>query len=694
MDRCRFEPNERIQTVMTKLLETRKQSDVVLRPHVKNDAQYVDRHFWAEKEVVNLKEIFPEAKFGDSCFVMFNISSTSPTEANIKITTDTEVFYDGKKVFPSENEDLIYKNDEDGFEYVHIPVKLGPQMKRVDIKCTAKQDDFSFRYLLSSKVYPFMWAKDYLGHILRTIPCDTHIHEDGIMISELFKGEKQPDELKSVFPPRINPTNKKDFYEVCENENAYVGYAYTTVIKDCETEIINNSPIAVFVNCNCVAKANACGSICLNLKSSDEVLIKSIKSEKEWGFECSDDAFSSEKIVSDRKIGDKWLMIAGFGKAPNLELAYGPELNLKFEGIYRNEFGDRLFWRLQDGSYVRPELDSFFFAQWYYAVMLGHWGIKKTYEYTGIKEWQKYYVDSILTMGKWFEYMQYDYEKLHIVTPFLQRSLRLDHMDPIGIMGMNMCDVYLMTSESALLNTISRLKDEFYKNVPRMEDGIINRINTMWSDDLFMAVPFLTRLAKVFDDESFFDDAYCQLKSYYDKMFIEEEKLFSHIFWVDEYEMSNVPWGRGNGWAAMAMCEYLDNSPKDNKNRDSVIEMLRNFMSGIISHQGKNGLWHQVLNQESTYEETSCTAMFLYSILRCVALGIFTKEEIREVADKAYIGLCNKAIDEEGNISGVCMGSGCSKDWKNYAGLRTVKNDDHGTGIVLTALCEYAKCYC
>lgn len=103
-----------------------------------------------------------------------------------------------------------------------------------------------------------------------------------------------------------------------------------------------------------------------------------------------------------------------------------------------------------------------------------------------------------------------------------------------------------------------------------------------------------------------------------------------------------------------------------------------------------SGMWHQVLNRFDTYEETSCTAMFLYSMIRGVKLGILSKEKTAPVIRKAYQALCNQAIDEQGNIRGVCKGSGFSKDWRDYAKLGTVKNDDHGTGIALAAISEYA----
>ena len=48
-------------------------------------------------------------------------------------------------------------------------------------------------------------------------------------------------------------------------------------------------------------------------------------------------------------------------------------------------------------------------------------------------------------------------------------------------------------------------------------------------------------------------------------------------------------------------------------------------------------------------------------------------------------------LDENGNLYDVCRGSWCSMEAKYYIQLGTVDNDDHGTGIILSALYEIEK---
>ena len=682
---------EKIQIVLERLFETRGKAETILIPFIKNTSRYVGKGLWYEKEIVDLNQVFPMANDGDVSGISFNLSTKEESALCIKTLDSAKVYFDGKLIYPIDRDDLIFNTDKDGYRYVHIPITVDNTFKRADILCERKKGCFSVRYVVSSKVYPFMWAKDYLNHVRITVPMDEYKGEEGIAILDLSVNGEYNNNKTYIFPKKTTYNANKNFAKIVDNPKTYVGYAYSEAKSEGKLHIVNHSPIKVIIDGECVYKSEKIGEFDLFLHENDTILIKSVKQNDKWGFECDDELLECKKIYSNRNYGDKWLMIGGFGCTADLELKYGPEIDLSFEQLYHNQFGDSLFWRFADGSYIRPEIDSYFFGQWFYAIMLGHWGIKKVAEFADNESCQKYFLDSMSMIVKWFDYMKYDYNNLHVLTPFLQRSMLLNDLDSIGTIGMNLCDEYLTSSNPKTLTVINSLKTALYENIPRMENGIINRVQTMWADDLFMGIPFIVRLGRVFDDEKYYDDAFLQLNEYFKKMYIEEDDLFSHIFYVEDYEKSNVPWGRGNGWVVVAMCEYLDLVPQDNKNYDNVKKLLHKLLSGIMIHQGKNGLWHQVINQKESYEETSCTAMFLYGLCKAVQFNIFAVEEVKNVIEAAYKGLCLKSIKTDGTIVGVCKGSGCSKNWTDYNLLGTVENDDHGTGIVLAALCEWAR---
>jgi rhamnogalacturonyl hydrolase YesR len=55
--------------------------------------------------------------------------------------------------------------------------------------------------------------------------------------------------------------------------------------------------------------------------------------------------------------------------------------------------------------------------------------------------------------------------------------------------------------------------------------------------------------------------------------------------------------------------------------RDALITLLTTHASAMVKVQHSSGAWHQVLNETSTFLETSVTAMTMFSIARGIARG-------------------------------------------------------------------------
>ena len=101
-------------------------------------------------------------------------------------------------------------------------------------------------------------------------------------------------------------------------------------------------------------------------------------------------------------------------------------------------------------------------------------------------------------------------------------------------------------------------------------------------------------------------------------------------------------------------------------------------------------MWHQVLDRPDTYLETSCTAMFVLGLKRGVNRG-WLEEPYGTAAQRGWEALLKHALDREGNVHGVWLGSGCAEDSSYYDSIPTHKNDDHGTGIILMAAVEMMR---
>ena len=97
-------------------------------------------------------------------------------------------------------------------------------------------------------------------------------------------------------------------------------------------------------------------------------------------------------------------------------------------------------------------------------------------------------------------------------------------------------------------------------------------------------------------------------------------------------------------------------------------------------------MWHQVLDHPESYEETSCTAMFILAMARGLRNGWLDKK-YRPVVDRAWTALKSK-IDNDGTVHGICRGTGIGFSLNFYYERETFDNDPRGLGAVITAAVE------
>ena len=170
-----------------------------------------------------------------------------------------------------------------------------------------------------------------------------------------------------------------------------------------------------------------------------------------------------------------------------------------------------------------------------------------------------------------------------------------------------------------------------------------------------------------------------------------EVGCLSHVYNLIYNKKTLVPWGRGNGWPMVALTELLEVLPPEHKDYDKVLSFYMDFCEGVLKLQDENGMWHQVLTHKDSYCETSCTSMFTYGFARGYLRGRLD-ERFKDAAIAGWNAICREAVDEDGNVYGVCCGSAYSfrADYYKYE-LPWIKNDTHGTGIVLLAGVETEK---
>ena len=243
----------------------------------------------------------------------------------------------------------------------------------------------------------------------------------------------------------------------------------------------------------------------------------------------------------------------------------------------------------------------------------------------------------------------------------------------------------------ALRPFIDRYLSWISKAQYRLPDGTLARHrpleDSLWLDDLYMSVPALAQMGALTGERSYFDDAVKQIVQFSERMFVGEKGLYMHG-WIGGMEPHPVfHWGRANGWAILAMTELLDVLPKDHPGREKVLALYRAHVRGIAATQGGAGLWHQLMDRNDSYLETSASAIFTYCIARGVNQGWLDARAYVPVVSLGWNAV-TKQVNAKGQVENVCVGTGMGFDPAFYYYRPVSMYAAHGYGPVLLAGAE------
>ncbi len=382
---------------------------------------------------------------------------------------------------------------------------------------------------------------------------------------------------------------------------------------------------------------------------------------------------------------------------------FGPWLGLyplKEEHTNVTDFAsliENTYWRFRYRDlWLRPYYGRGNFGQWNYPLGVTLYGLLRIGQLLkdeGIINYIKAHVDRCTET---FDYAFWDKEHHGGAASLHNLLCSIDSLDDCGSFGSLVEEAKLSLGAENTEKISDYISDYIENKQYRLENGAFFRKNqlhsfhndTMWLDDLYMSVPFLCRRYLLTGEEKYIDDGANQFLQYKKLLYIEEERLMSHVFDFRHGLRNNVPWGRGNGWTVFSLSELLAVMPKEHKKQPELEAFFKELCEGYAACQSEDGRWHQVLNEADSYLETSCTAMFACAFMRGRRMGLLDKS-YAERAKKAVRSILTNCVDENGNVYGVCRGSefGFSSDYyKND--LLTRKNDTHGIGIVLLAIYE------
>jgi len=257
--------------------------------------------------------------------------------------------------------------------------------------------------------------------------------------------------------------------------------------------------------------------------------------------------------------------------------------------------------------------------------------------------------------------------------------IRAGHVD-WNVFGVLPFELYLVTKDKQYLKVAMELAEDEWAE-PN-EQGL-TAYTRFWVDDMFMVGGLAIQAYRASGKEEFVERGLTQLLGYA-KVLQKDNGLFQHTAEV------GVFWGRGNGWAAAAMAETLKNMPKGHPKRQELMDVYTKMMTAIKKYQAKSGLWHQIIIDPDSFEETSSTGMFTYAIATGVKNG-WLDSSYRKTAVKGWNGLMKKVHD--GQLSDICIGTGARNSYDYYLDRPRKTGDLHGQGAFLWAATAMLELY-
>jgi unsaturated rhamnogalacturonyl hydrolase len=262
----------------------------------------------------------------------------------------------------------------------------------------------------------------------------------------------------------------------------------------------------------------------------------------------------------------------------------------------------------------------------------------------------------------------------------------------------SMCAAMIKSYNADKNEALRPLIDNYIKYISnkqfRLSDGTLARNrplpNTLWLDDLYMSVPALAQMGTLSGNFKYFDDAVVQILHFSDRMYNKNLGLFCHGFVQDMKVHPEFFWARANGWAILAVTELLDVMPPNHSWRNTILDLFRAHIKGITSFQSGTGFWHQLLNRNDSYYETSATAIFTYCLAHGINKGWIDASTYGPAAVAGWNAVQTK-ITPQGHVEGTCVGTGMAFDPLFYYNRPVNDAAAHGYGPVVMAGAEMLK---
>jgi len=333
--------------------------------------------------------------------------------------------------------------------------------------------------------------------------------------------------------------------------------------------------------------------------------------------------------------------------------------------------------------------------EWHYSSGVTNMAIIKLGQYLNEQKYVDYALNHVAFGFDNYAYFKKTFrgDRNHWHWPFGQ-LWNFKELDDCGAMGASVIDVNQIKPSKQYQEYIENSANHILNGQDRLEDGTLCRTfpreMTVWADDLYMSVSFLSRMGAYSGESKYWDDAIHQITKMDEYLWDPVKQLYYHC-WYSDLERNGVAyWGRANGWITFAIADLLDVLPADHERRGELIAILEKQVVGFSRYQDADGMWKQLLDKPDSYQEASATALFVYGVAKAVNQG-WIDPAYGRIAVRGWNALKRDHITPEGKFINVCVGTGISDDLVFYYTRPVGDNEKHGLGLVLNAGLEMMK---
>ncbi len=324
---------------------------------------------------------------------------------------------------------------------------------------------------------------------------------------------------------------------------------------------------------------------------------------------------------------------------------------------------------------------DFGIEEWDWPQGVGLYGLYRLQNYYGDRRFMPFYENWYASNIK----RGLPSKNINTTAPFLVLSSILDEMKEK--------DAYeALCKERAewLMKELPKTTDGGFQHVTSAigdRNGVTLHEGQLWVDTLFMAVLFLQKMGNRYGNKEWQQEAVHQFLVHIKYLYEKRNGLFYHGYSFErEDNFGGVFWCRGDSWFTLGITLFLEEaSYVEEGTKQFLKETFVRHASALKKLQAEDGLFHTILDDPASYEETSGSAAIAAGLIRGVRMGLLD-ESFREVAERAVEGICSQ-IDADGTVLGVSAGTGVGMDKDHYRHIN-IHPMAYGQALTLIALAE------